>query len=202
MRCLALICMLLTPLSQAATDTKPEDIVAKHLDSIGTAEARAAVRSRAIQGTLHFKDLVGVLGDATGIWGYVSEQRKSNFVMKFGSGQWRGERFAFDGDKTSFAVFTSSHQPSSFGDFVHSHDSLIKDGLLGGELSTGWALENLDRNRVTLNYLGLKKIDGRELHCIQYFSKDNDMTVKLYFDPETYRHLMTVYVVVGYRHRT
>jgi len=43
----------------AAADTKSEDIVAKHLDSIGTPEARAAVLSRALQGTLHFKELIG-----------------------------------------------------------------------------------------------------------------------------------------------
>ena len=89
----------------AAADTNSEDIVAKHLDSIGTPEAWAAVKSRALQGTLHFKELVGGIRDATGNWGYVSEQRKSNFVMKFGSGPWHGERFAFDGDKTSFAAF-------------------------------------------------------------------------------------------------
>src|ERR1700685_3957888 len=119
MRCIAVVCMLLTPFFAPAADTKPEDIVAKHLDSIGTPEARAAVKSRAMQGSLHFKDLVGgAMGDSTGNWGYVSEQHKSNFVMKFGDGPWHGERFAFDGDKTSFAVFTSSRRPSLFGDFM------------------------------------------------------------------------------------
>jgi len=182
--------------SAQAADVKPEEIVAKHLDSIGTAEARAAVKSRAVQGALHFRILVGGGGEVVGTWGRVSEQRKSNFVMRFGSGDWRGEQFIFDGDKTSFAATTSRQQWSVFAKFVLSQDFIVKEGLLGGELSTAWALQNLDQSRVKLNYIGLKKVDGRELQGIEYHSKGNtDMTVKLYFDSETYRHVMTVYSI-------
>ncbi len=179
-----------------ASDLKPEDIVAKHLDSIGTAEARAAIKSRAVRGTLHFKVLTGGSGDIPGTWGRVSEQRKSTFVMKFNGGDWWGEQFVYDGAKTSFAAATSTHKWSVFGRFVSSQDFIVKEGLLGGELSTGWALQNLDPSRVKLDYIGRKKIDGRELQGIEYYSKGNtDMIVKLYFDPETYRHVVTVYSI-------
>jgi hypothetical protein len=199
MRNIAIACILLTSLSgfAASNDTKPEDVIAKHLDSIGTAEARVAVKSRGIQGTLHFRELVGGMGDVTGNWGYVSQQRESNFVMKFGGGPWHGERFVFDGDKTSFAVFTSSHRPSPFGDFVRTQDFILKEGWLGGELSTGWALENLEHSRGSLNYVGLKKVDDHDLQCIEYSPKANtDMMIKLYFDPDTHRHVMTIYSMV------
>lgn len=186
---------LLLPAAHAA-DTKAEEIVAQHLDSIGTAEARAAVKSRAIEGTLRFKALVGGSGEIVGSWGRVSEQRKSNFVMRFGTGDWRGEQFVFNGDKTWFAAPTASHRPSVLAKFVSSQDFIIKEGLLGGVLSTGWALQNLNPDRVKLEYMGLKKVDGHELQGIEYYSKGNtDMTVKLYFDPETHRHVMTVYAV-------
>ena len=60
MRYIVAICMWLATLSGAvAADTKAEDIVAQHLDSIGTAAARAAVTSLAVQGTLHFKIILG-----------------------------------------------------------------------------------------------------------------------------------------------
>jgi hypothetical protein len=177
-----------------AADTKPEDIIAKHLDSIGTAEARAAIKSRAVQGTLHFKVLTGGTGDIPGTWGRVSQERKSNFVMRFPGGDWWGEQFVFEGAKTSFASATSTHKWSVFARFVSSQDFIVKDGLLGGELSTGWALQNLDPSRIKLEYIGLKKVDGRELQGIEYHSKGNtDMIVKLYFDPETYHHVVTVY---------
>lgn len=182
--------------SAQAADTKPEDIVAKHLDSIGAAEARAAITSRAVQGTLRFKILVGGAGEAVGSWGRVSDHRKSNFVMRFGTGDWRGEQFIFDGEKISYAAATASHLPSDFAKFVSTQDFIVKDGLLGGELSTAWALQNLDQNQSRLQPLGLKKIDGRELQGIEYFPKvGTEMTVKLYFDPETYRHEKTVYSV-------
>jgi hypothetical protein len=199
MRSIAAICTLLISLSRvgnAADNPTAEELIAKHLDSIGTAEARAAVKSRGVQGALHFKDLAGKVGDEVGYWGLVSEQHKSNFVMKWGSGEWRGERFVFDGDKTNFAVFTSSHRPSAFGDFVRLQDFILKEGLLGGEFSTNWALANLDHSKAKLNSAGLKKVDGTDLDCIEYASKANDMTVKIYFEPETHHHVLTVYSLV------
>jgi hypothetical protein len=182
--------------SAHAADGRAEEIVSKHLDSIGTAAARTSVKSLAVQGTLRFKILTGGAGEAVGSWGRVSEQRKSNFVMRFGNGDWRGEQFIFDGDRTSFAAATSQHLYSSFAKFVSAHDFIVKEGLLGGELSTAWALENLDQGRSKLNYVGRKKIDGHELEGIEYVNKGgDDMTVKLYFDPETYRHVLTIYSV-------
>lgn len=203
MRSIALICLLFASFSPAlAADKKAEDIVTQHLDSIGTAEARVALKSLGVQGTLRFKIIVGGAGETTGNWQHFSEQRKSNFAMKFGGSDWWGERFVFDGDKTYFAAATSSHQRSAFGEFVRTHDFIIKDGLLGGELSTNWALQGLalqgpDGNRIKLDYLGVKKIDGRDVQAIEYLSKSNgEMTVTLYFDPETYHHVMTIFSVM------
>jgi len=183
--------------SAHAADTKPEDIVAKHLDSIGTPEARAAVTSLATRGTLRFKILVGGAGEAVGSWGRVSDHRKSRFVMRFGNGDWRGEQFITDGEKASYAAATASHQYSDFAKFVSAQDFIVKEGWLGGELSTAWALQNLDPNRGKLEYLGLKKVDGQELQALQYVSKGGTgLTVKIYFDTQTYHHVKTVYSAV------
>ena len=178
-----------------AADKNPDDLIAKHLNSIGTAEARAALKSLAIQGTLRFKILVGGAGEAVGSWGRVSEQRKSNFVMRFGTGNWRGEQFIYDGNKTTYAAATVTHEYTTFAKFVSGHDFIVKDGILGGVLSTAWALENLDPNRLKLHSIGHKKINGHELEGIECFSKGGtDMTVKMYFDPD-HRHVMTIYSV-------
>jgi hypothetical protein len=180
-----------------AANMRPEEIIAKHLDSIGTPAARAAVKSRAVQGKLQFRILIGGSGESDGTWGRVSEGRKSNFVLKFGAtgrSDWWGEQFVFDGDKASFAAPTSSHQWSVFAKFVLGQDFIVKESLLGGELSTGWALQNLDQGRIKFESLGRKKIDSREAECILYQSKGHtDMSIKLYFDPETYHHIMTTY---------
>jgi len=197
MRYIVVICIWLATLSGAmAADAKAEDIVAQHLDSIGTAEARAAIKSLAVQGTLHFRIMIGGGGESSGTWQRLSEQRKSKFVMKFGDNKWWGEQFISDGDKASFAMANSAHQYSVLGAFFVGHDSIVREGLLGGELGTGWALQSIDPHRVKLDYVGRKKVDGRELDALEYLSKTNgEMTVKLYFDPETHHHVMTVYTV-------
>jgi hypothetical protein len=150
-----------------------------------------------VQGTLKMRILVGGSGELTGTWGRVSEQRQSNFVMRFAAGgDWRGEQFIFDGEHTGFATATTSHTRSVFAQFVSSHDYIVKEGLLGGELSTAWALQNLDSTRAKLQSIGRKKIDGRELIGLQYFSKGgSDMQIKMYFDPDTFQHVVTEYTL-------
>jgi hypothetical protein len=194
------LCVLLLTIALSlrgrAADMKPEELVAKHLDSIGTAEARAALKSKVVQGKLIFKILVGGGGTVEGSWGRVSEQNKSNFVMRFGTGNYRGEQFVYDGNKTYIAADTASQRRSRFGDFVHSQDYIIREGLLGGELSTAWALLTLDQNQPHLNYGGTKKIDGHQALDLEYRSKKStDMKIDLYFDPETFHHVKTVYAM-------
>jgi hypothetical protein len=195
---LAMICLALFICAEiAAAGTKPEDVVAQNLDSIGTAEARSAVKSLGVQGTLRFKILVGGAGESTGKWQRFSEQHKSNFLMEFNGVSWRGERFIFDGDKTSFASATASYHRSAFAEFVKDNDFIFRDGLLGGALSTNWALLNYDRHHAKLESMGIKKVDGRDLQGLEYLSKNNgEMTVRLYFEPDTHRHVMTVYSVI------
>jgi hypothetical protein len=188
--------LLLQALPASAADMKPEELIAKHLDSIGSAEARAAARSRVVQGKLVLRILVGGSGTVDGSWGRVSEGRKSNFVMRFGIGNYRGEQFVFDENKTYIAADTGSQSRSRFGDFVHSQDYILREGLMGGELSTGWALQTLDKNQPHLNYAGLKKVDGRALCDLEYRSKkSSDLKIDLYFDPETYHHVKTTYAM-------
>jgi hypothetical protein len=184
-------------LGARAADMKPEELVAKHLDSIGTGEARAAAKSRVVQGKLKLKLVIGGGGGSfEGTWGRVSQQSKSNFVMRFGDGNYRGEQFVYDENKTYIAADTSTLRRSSFGEFVHSQDYIIKEGLVGGVLSTGWALQVLDQNRPRLLYAGTKKVDGRELLDLEYHSKkSSDMRIDLYFDPETYHHVKTKYAM-------
>lgn len=186
---------ILVSLHAFGENMTPEEIVSRHLNSIGTPEARAAIKSRVVQGTLKMHVLAGHGQEVTGTWGRVSQQRQSNFVMRFATGgDWRGEQFVYDGEHTGFVTATSSHARSVFAQFISSHDYIIKDGLLGGVLSTAWALQNLDPTHAKLESIGSKKIDGRELIGLQYLNKrGDDMQVRIYFDPDTFQHVMTVY---------
>jgi len=178
-----------------AADVKLEDIVARHLDSIGTAKARAA-KSRIVQGTAQFRMRVGGGGELAGTSALVSEGRKSILMIKLANNDYRGEQFVTDGDKVSVVATTANHKWSDFGEFVRSQDHIVREGLLGGTLTTAWALLNLTENKGRLSFDGEKKVDGRPAYQLSYHSqKRDDLTVHLYFDLVTYQHIMTTYSV-------
>jgi hypothetical protein len=180
----------------SGAEMKTEDVVARHLDSIGTAEIRSAAKTRLVQGTSRFKISLTGGGEPQGTSALVSEGRKAVVMIKLANGDYRGEQFVTDGEKVYIAATASSHRRSSFGEFVHSQDQIICEGLMGGTLTTAWALLNLEANKPKLSYNGLKKINGEEAYEIGYHSKKkDDLTVHLYFDKDTYRHVMTTYSV-------
>jgi len=179
-----------------ATDMKPEDVVTRHLDSIGTADTRAAAKSRIVQGTAQFKIRVGGGGELAGTSALVSEGQKSVLMVKLSNNDYHGEQFVTDGDKVSVASTTSNHKWSDFGEFVRSQDQIVREGLLGGTLTTAWALLHLAENKARISFDGEKTVDGRTTYQISYHSKKrDDLTVHLYFDPQTYQHIMTTYSV-------
>jgi len=186
----------IVPLPSRAAGMKAEDVVAKHLDSLGTAQVRAAVKARVAQGTAQYKILVGGAGELDGKAVMVSQERKLQFMMKFPNNLYRGEQFIFDGDKVQVTASTAQQTRSSFGQFVYVQDTILREGLLGGELSTAWPLLSLDSHKPKLSYEGLKRIDGKELHDLRYRpKKSTDAEIHLYFDPETFHHVLTVYTI-------
>lgn len=172
---------------------KPEDLVARHLDSVGSKEARAAAKTRVVQGAAVYRILVGGGGLAEGKTGLVSEGRKFRFMMKFQT-DYRGETFVCNGETVHVAFSNSNQSRSPLASFVTTYDVIVRDGLLGGVLSTGWALSDLPGRKAKLIYEGLKKVDGRPAHQLRYEpSKHSDAQILLYFDAETFRHVKTVY---------
>jgi hypothetical protein len=194
----AMVALFLTAAStsMSGAEMRAEDVVARHLDSIGTAEARSAAKTRLVQGTSRFKIALNGSGEPQGTSALVSEGRKVVVMIKLANSDYRGEQLVTDGDKVYVAATASSHRRSSFGEFVHSQDQIVREGLMGGTLTTAWALLNLDGNEPKLSYNGLKKIKGGEAYEIGYHSKKkDDLTIHLYFDKDTYRHVMTTYSV-------
>jgi hypothetical protein len=158
-----------------ATDLKPEDIVARHLDSFGTTEARAASKTRVVQGQAEFKIRVGGGGSGLpGTSGLVSDGRKSVLLVKLSNNDYRGEQFVTDGDKVRIPTTTANHRRSSLGEFVYSQDQIVSEGLMGGTLTTAWALLNLDANKPKLSDNGERKIGGGVVYEIGYHSKKKD----------------------------
>jgi hypothetical protein len=191
---LAFACCFVPLISQAQSVTADE-LVGKHLAAIGTADARAAVKTRVVQGNAIFKILVGGGGQIEGTSGMVSEGRKQRFVLRFQQ-TYHGENFLFNGDKVSIGFSNSDQTRSGLASLIYAQDAIIREGLWGGALSTGWALLDVPGRKAKLTYDGLKKVDGRELHRLTYQPrKGTDLKIQLFFEPETFRHVMTTYLL-------
>jgi len=171
-----------------------EELLMHHLDSIGSGQARSSAKTRVVQGTAAYRIVVGGGGRLEGKTGLVSEGRKLRYMVKFAQTDYRGENVAFNGDRISVSFSTSNQSRSAFAAFIAAQDVILRDGLLGGTLSTAWPLLDLEGRKAKLILEGLKKVDGRQLYQVRYEpAKRADAQITLYFEPDTFRHVKTVY---------
>ncbi|MBZ5615024.1 MAG: hypothetical protein LAO23_13520 [Acidobacteriia bacterium] len=172
-----------------------DEILQRHLDSIGPASIRVAAKSRVVEGTASYRVLVGGSGRIDGKAVLVSEGRRLHMLLKINA-QYTGEQFICDGDKTSVAGTYLDKSRSEFGEFLRSEDVPLREGLLGGELSTAWPLLDLASRKGKLRYQGLKTVDGVDLYAVTYQPKKNtDLEITLLFEPQTFHHVGTIYAV-------
>lgn len=173
---------------------KADELLSRHLDSIGPASARAAVKTRVVQGAATHRLVVGGGGRQYGKTGMVSEGRKLRFMMKFPEDNYTGENIVFNGDAIGMAFSSADQRHSAFSYFLTAQDVIVKDGLLGGALSTAWPLLDLGDRKAKLTVDGLRKVDGQQVYQASYEpSKHAEVRIALYFDAETFRHVKTVY---------
>jgi hypothetical protein len=175
-------------------DLKPNDILAKHVDSLGPKDAREALKSRVVEAKVVYKVLVGGSGQSEGKAVLASDGQKVNLLLKIETYDYQGEQFICDGSKVSVARTYSDKKRSDFGEFVKTQNALLLEGLMGGVLTTGWPLLNIEERKAKLDYKGLKDVEGRQLHLLRYKpKKGTDLDIYLYFDPETFQHVLTIY---------
>jgi hypothetical protein len=180
----------------SADETKltSEELVARHLEAIGSAAARSAVKTRVVQGSAVYAPIVGGGGRVEGKTGLVSEGHKLRFMMKFNQGDYRGENVVFNGSAMGLAFATSNQSRSVFGAFLSSQDAIVREGLLPGVLSTAWPLLDIENRKPKIILEGLKRIDGTAAYQVRYLPhKHSDLQILLYFDQETFRHIKSVY---------
>ncbi len=172
-----------------------EDILAKHLNSIGSKEKRQVVKNQLVYGDV---DLT-IRGSAVPVRGNLvvfSTNEKSVWGMKLNSNDYPSDKFGFDGKDTKVG-FTRPGVRSILGGFIYSYPELLREGLMGGTLTSSWALLNTELRKPKLSYEGIKKIDGRETYILSYsVKKGSDLSIKMYFDAETFQHLRTEYIRV------
>lgn len=189
---LLLLCVFIFAVSSIAQKITPEEIVAKHLDSIGSKEKRAEIKNQIAFGDVQFK----LQGSATVLGGkivLVSSGEKNLWGMNLTSNDYPLDRFSFDG-KEAKVGFVRPGVRSILGAFIYSYNELLREGLPGGTLLSSWTLLNTDAKNLKMSYEGTKKIDGKETFVLSYSPRNSsDLSIKMYFDKENYRHVRTEY---------
>jgi hypothetical protein len=185
-------CVWILP-SRADEKLKPEELIAKHLESIGTAEARSRVNGTRIKGSASIAVRLCGEGQVDGEVLMASLDAANLINMSFQEGAYPQEALRYDGKKFG----TSQFKPGSrtcLAQFFLENEVLFKEGLVGGVLSESWPLLNVAEKNPKLEYSGLKKIGDRQLHALKYNPrKGSDVKIVLYFDAENFRHVRTDY---------
>lgn len=208
---LALACALLAALLPSAPGAtaapkgddkmKAEEIIAKHLEAIGPQAALKAAQTRVVGGTSHavFKARSSS-GAIDGQVVIASDDDKVILGMKFDAPNYPGEKFGFDGRKFTVGYLTPGVR-SPLGNFALTNSEIFKEGLVGGTLTSAWALLNLSERKAKVEYAGADKVNDRAVHKLKYYpNKGSDLKITLFFDAETYQHVRTQYDrVVGAR---
>lgn len=176
-----------------ADEMKPEQIIAKHLDSIGSKEKRDAIKNRMAIGTSDFESKLPSR-KTSGKSIIVSELKDLMILSSFASGEYPYEKIGyFKGSVNIPLAWLSSRSP--LGTFVADHSVLLTEGLLTGSISSVWRLLDPQFEKGRIESVGTKKVNGRNAYVLRYYPKTNsgDFSVKMYFDAETFHHLRTEY---------
>lgn len=171
-----------------------EELVSRHLDALGSKESRAAVTRRVVSGPVkHVIRLAGA-GVLNGGAVMLSSGSRFRYTMKFPNPEYPKDEMVFDGERADTNILANGRR-TSVGQFLTQQSLPLKEGLLGGVLSSAWALGRLEQLQPRLDYRGIKKIDGREMYSIGYRARkgSSDLKVNLYFDSASFRHLRTEY---------
>jgi hypothetical protein len=114
--------------------------------------------------------------------------------MSFNHVEYPGERFICEGKDVSVDIRRPT-QRSDLAKLVHDYPFLLKEGLLGGTTSVAWCLLAMEERQPKLEYRGLKKIEGRQVHELKYQAKKRaaDFKIFLYFESDTFRHVLSEY---------
>jgi hypothetical protein len=178
----------------AADKMKAEEVVAKHLEAIGSVKARSSEQSRVVVGSARasFKAR-NSSGAIDGRAVIASVNRKVLFGMGFAAPNYPGEKFGFDGKKLTVGYLTPGVR-SPLGTFLLNNSHVFKEGLMGGTLSSAWPLLNLEGRGAKVEYAGTDKVDGQPAHKLRYSPKGgSEVDITLYFDANTFHHVRTQY---------
>lgn len=177
-----------------AQELKLEDLISKHLASIGTAEKRKDLKNMMLLGFSQFESTLPQRKSA-GKLAIVSNSSNLLFISSFLSENYPFEKIGnFDGKIN--VPFVTAGVRSPLGDFLNEHPNLLKLGLFSGSMSLNWNLLENNQKKSKLNLAGTKKVNGRKAYVVEYLGggSSDSLKIRLLFDAETFQHIQSEYV--------
>jgi len=194
--CFAVCCVQMSPLIGQEKELTAAELIAAHVRSLGKPAEVAQIKSRGISGKAAVQFIQGAKGQVNdGQFICVSEGNKLGLRMTFPDTNSPQEYFAYNGSEVSVG-YISPGQRSPLADFIFRYNGLMKEGFLGGTLSTTWPLLRAKGREDSYVY-SKEKLENVDYHVLEYTSKNTqgNVKIKLYFEPKTFRHVRTEYRV-------
>lgn len=170
-----------------------EEVVAKHLASIGTPEILAASKTRFYAGEAAKQDASTTAASQPKLVPaqFATDGKQVMMAMMFDEAT---ESVAFNGAEQTLDF----PKDNSLGEYLKIKKQLTKDGFLGGALSTAWPLLDLKASKIDLRYMGITETAGKQFYHLKHISgNQGGIQISLFFDAETFRHVTTEYVYNG-----
>jgi hypothetical protein len=167
-----------------------EEVVKKNVESIGTSDAIAAANTRIFMGNGRFTSKIGFVGQLDGTVQMASSGDKFLLALVFNSPEYSYEKFGYDGEDVTVGI---PGGVTDVGAFIKSNKNILRKGLFGGSLSSAWPL--LDpKSDLKYEYAGIVDVGGKPAYKLKLSSGSvGILTTNLYFDAETFHHVMTDY---------
>jgi len=182
--------LLASHFAGAQSKLSSDELIAKHLNSIGTPEIRGKEKAIAAVGASSFDGITitnNYFGHSEGNAKLVSQGELFQYVSDFKNPLYEGEMIAWNGKQTDIAT-RGQERVSYLAAFFNRHPYFIRDGLFGGTLNRGWALENTGVHHPNIRFDGLKKYNGRRLLQLTYdpMKSEGALYAKIYLEPDTF----------------
>lgn len=172
---------------------QPEEIITKHLESIGKRDL--IVNSKRIMAIGSSEFLIRIPSKrAVGQAVLASDGKDMAFFSTFDMIDYPMERIGIFGNKVNIPVVKLGNR-SPLGAFLRSYDKTLDTRIFGGSIFSTWLFLGQD-NSGKLETEGKKKIGDRDAWIVRYTPKGGltgGSFIKLYFDAENFHHMRTVY---------
>ncbi len=171
-----------------------EEIISKHIESIGKSDVVANSKQRMAIGSSEFY-MPRLTKTSHGRAVLASNGNDLAFFSTFEFREYSRERIGWFGNKISIPNVDQGHR-SPLGSFLTRYDTFLTDHLFGGCVFSTWIFFQKEGFGGRLETEGKKKIGDRDVWVVKYSPKGGlkaGSYIRLYFDAENFHHLRTEY---------